>query len=306
MAIQKEIFSPIIQENLTKGMEAIAFIATDETNTFLNAKTVHIPASGALGGVIRGATSLPVAVTSRSDNDLTYELTDFKIPPTNVEWMEKFQLAYDKMASITKDLTGNLSQDVAKYLMSQWYYKAAGSLVATSGTTTTTNWLGGSATGSLKHITGADVRTAAKIMDGQNVKSTDRFLLLDYEMYWQLLGDISYNAERVEVIGGLQSTVDLVYGFKVIQMPYVASVNTSDVIKVPAAADGSFTFAATDRPIGLAIQKECASFAMSPIEVLLNEKDPTYYGSIMSSIVYAGGKYRRYDGKGSVAIRATS
>jgi len=306
MALQKEFWSPVIEENLTKGMEAIEMIATNETGTFLNNLTVHIPSSGALAGVIRGSTSLPVAVTSRTDTEITYDLTDFKIPPTLMNWAEKFQLSYDKMISLTRDLTGNLSQDVAKYIMSQWYYDAAASLVATTGTSTTTNWLGGSATGSLKHITGADVRNAAKIMDGQKVRSDNRSLLLDYEMYWQLLADMSYNADRVEVVGGLTSTIDLIYGFKVIQMPYVASVDTSDDIKVPAAAGGGFTFASTDRPIGLAIQKDCASFALSPVEVFTNENDPTYYGSILSSTVYGGGKYRRYDGKGVVAIRATS
>lgn len=306
MPLQKHFWSPVINENLTKGMEVIGMIATDETGTFLNNKTVHIPSAGQLEGVVRGSTSLPIAVTSRTDNDLTYDLTDFKIPPTMMEWAEKFQLDYDKMSSLTKNITDNLSRDIAIYLMSQWYYKATASLVPTTGTSTTTNWLGGSATGSLKHIIGADVRTAAKIMDGQGVAPNDRSLLLDYEMFWQLLGDMAYNADRVEVVGGLSATVDLIYGFKVYQMPYVASVTTSDVIKEPAAAGGGFTFASTDRPIGLAIQKDTASYAMSDVNIFTNEDDPTYYGSLLSGAVWAGGKYRRYDGKGVVAIRATS
>lgn len=306
MALQKEFWSPVIEENLTKGLEAIAMVATNETGTFLNNKTVHIPSAGALGGVKRGDVSLPLAVTQRTDQEITYDLTQFRIPPTLMDWAEKFQLSYDKMLSITRDLTGNLSEDIAKWLMSQWYYKATGSLVPTTGTTTTTNWLGGSAAGALKHMVGADVRSAAKIMDGQKVRSDNRFLLADYEMYWQLLGEMSYNADRTEVIGGLTATIDLIYGFKVIQMPYVASVTTADVIKEPAVDGGGFTFASTDRPIALAIQKDCVSYAVSPIDVLTNENDPTYYGSILSSIVWGGGKYRRYDGKGVVAIRATS
>lgn len=305
MALQKELWSAAIQDNLTKGMEAIAMVATND-NAYINSTVVHVPSAGALQGVQRGTVSLPLAVTTRTDNDLSYNLTPFRVPPTQLDWAEKFQLEYDKVQSITRDLSGNLSEDFAKWIMSQWYYKAATSLVATTGSSTTTNWLGGSAAGALKHILGADVRSAAKIMDGQKVNAADRFLLLDYEMYWQLLGDMAYDATRVEVIGGLTATIDQIYGFKVIQMPYVASVTTADVIKEPAAAGGGFTFASTDRPIGLAIQKDCVSFASSPIEVMTLENDPTYYGSILSSIMYGGGKYRRYDGKGSVAIRATS
>jgi hypothetical protein len=89
-------------------------------------------------------------------------------------------------------------------------------------------------------------------------------------------------------------------------MPYVASVDTSDNIKVPAAADASFTFASTDRPVGLAIQKSMASMAISSVTAFVNDNDPTYYGTILSAAVYGGGKYRRLDGKGIVAIRGTS
>jgi len=306
MAIFREVWSQAIQENLYKGLEAIRTVATDEPSDFINSTKVHVPNAGSVPGTVRGDVTLPLVVTERTDLDLDYDLHKFRVKPQNVEWALRYQLSYDKIQSITKDQMGTLASDMAKYMMSQWYYKAAASLVATTGTPTTTNWLGGSASGSLKHLTGADVRNAAKILDGQLIPDNDRYLLLDYEMFWQLLGDLAYDGDRLEVVPGLGRTIPSIYGFTVIQMPFVAAVNTSDVIKTPAAADGSFTFASTDRPIGLAIQKSCASIATSPVTAFVNDNDPTYYGTILSAAVYGGGKYRRYDGKGIVAIRATA
>jgi hypothetical protein len=306
MAIFREVWSQAIQDNLYRGLEAVRMVATDEPSDFINSTKVHIPNAGSVPGTVRGDVVLPLAVLERTDLDLDYDLQKFRVKPQNIEWALRYQLSYDKIQSITKDQMGTLASDMAKYMMSQWYFKAAASLVSTTGTPTTTNWLGGSASGSLKHLTGADVRNAAKILDGQLVPDSDRYLILDYEMFWQLVGDLAYNANRLEVVQGLGTMIPDLYGFKVIQMPYVASIDSSSNIKVPAAADGSFTYASTDRPIGLAIQKSCVSIATSEVTAFVNDNDPTYYGTILSAAVYGGGKYRRTDGKGVVAIRATA
>lgn len=303
--LQREVWSSVLNKNITQGLEKIKMIAVDESSTFLNAKTVHIPNSGDVGGVVRGDVTLPLPVNERTDTDQTYDLTDFKIKPQYIGWAEKFYTQYDKFADITSNMTDNILRDMAIYFMSQWYYKSASQLVATTGTSTQSNWLvtGG---GSLKYLLGANVLSAAQILSGQGVSEQNRYLLLDYVMFHHLLSDLSYNANRLEVQNGLKVTMDPIYGFTVIQMPFVAAVNTSDVIKVPAADGGGFTYATTDRPIGLAVQKDCLSFAVSPIEVMIKEGDPTYYGDIMSAIAWGGAKYRRSDGKGVVAIRATS
>lgn len=305
MAIQKEFWVPAIEENLNKGLEAIRMVSVDDS-PFSNGSTIHIPSAGTSATVSKGNSTYPVAITERTDQEISYTMSNYEIGPVRLGWADALQLSYDKLSSITNDFMGNLSYRMAIEFMAAWYYKATGSLVATSGTSTTTNWLGGSASGSLKHITGADVRNAASILDKQLVPQADRYLLLDYAMFWQLLGDLSYNADRVEVQAGLPTTVLPIHGFTVIQMPYVASVNTSDVIKTPAAADGSFTFASTDRPIGLAVQKSCLSMATTPIKAFDGMDKPEYFGDVLSASVRAGAKYRRYDGKGTVAIRATS
>jgi hypothetical protein len=305
MAIQKEIWLQAIEDNLYKGLEAIISVSRDDSS-FVNNKTIHIPSAGTAPTISSGNSTYPVAITERTDNDLSYDLTNYEIGPLRLGWADQLQLSYDKTLSIANDFLGNLSDRMAKEFMAKWYYKASGSLVATTGTSTTTNWLGGSAAGALKHLTGADVRNAAKILDRQVIPSGDRYLLLDPDMFWQLMADLDYQAARLGVFAGLPTAPGPVYGFTVIQMPYVAAVNTSDVIITPAAADGSFTYASTDRPIGLAVHKGSLSMAITSVEGFVEEKAPSYFGDVLSASIYGGASYRRYDGKGVVAIRATS
>lgn len=311
MPVQKETWATSIEENLRKGFELLYNVGTDDSG-FVNARTVHIPNAGASPNVTRGNTTYPVPISERADTDLTYNLTNFEVGPVRIGWAEGKQLTYDKVASVTTDLLGNLSESMSNYAISQWWTHnngVADRLVSTTGTGTTGNWLGGAATGTLKQITGADVRQAAKILDKEKFPATDRYLLLDYEMFWQLLGDVSYNSARIEIIAGLPSTIDNIHGFKVVQLPYVLalSANSGTVTSiVPNTADGGFTFTATSRPAGLALHRSAVSYAWTPPTVMAEEQSPLMFGDVIAATVYGGGRHRRVDGKGVVAIRATA
>ena len=308
MAVNKEIWLPSIQENLFKGFELLRQVASDDSAYVQNYK-VHVPNAAAAPSVSRANSTYPVAVTERSDTDVDYSLTNFEIGPVRLGWAEKLQLSYDKVQSITADFIGNLNENMKNYILSQWYDYSASTLVSTTGSSTSTNWLGGSAAGSLKHMLGADVRSAAQILDRQKFPTNDRYLLVDYAQFWQLLGDLAYNAARVEVINGLSATMDAIYGFKVIQLPYVAAVDvntgTASMIE-PATADGSYTFTTNNRPVALAFHKSAVSYAWTPVEMFTAEQDPGHFGDVMSASVYGGGKYRRTSANGVVAIRSTS
>ena len=304
MAVQKEVWIPAIQENLYKGFELLRAVATDDS-AFVNNKKVHVPNAGAPPPVMRGNTVYPVQATGRSDADIDYSLVNFEIGPVRLGWADALSLSYDKIASITNDLIGNLNEHMRDYVLSEWWTKNTSATVATTGSSTSSNWLGGSATGSLKDILGADVRSAAEILDRQKFPATDRWLLLDYKMFWQLLADISYNDARIEVVAGLSATIDNIFGFKVVQLPFVGAVNTSDVVQKPNSA-GSFSFAASDRPFGLALHKSAVGFAFTEVRGFSSDEEPTYFGDILSASIYGGGKYRRSNANGVVAIIAKS
>lgn len=304
MAIQKEVWLQSIEDNLYKGLEAIIAVSRDDS-AFVNNKTIHIPSSGTAPVISKGNAVYPAAITERTDQEVTYNLTNYEIGPLRLGWADQLQLSYDKTTSIASDFMGNISDRMAKEFMAAWYYKATASLVSTSGTATSFNWLGGASTGALKHITGKDVRKAAMILDKQIIPSGDRYLLLDPDMFYQLLGDLDYQANRLGVFAGLPTIPGPVYGFTVIQMPYVAAINNTQDIILPNAVNGSFTYAATDRPIGLAVHKSALSMAITPVEGFVDDKSPAYFGDVLSASIFGGAKYRRFDGKGSVAIRGT-
>ncbi len=308
MAIQTEVWLPAIQDNLYKGFELIRTVASDDSSYVQN-KTVHVPNAGAAPTVTRANSTYPVAITERTDTDVNYDLTNFEIGPVRLGWADGLQLSYPKVQSITNDFMGNMSEHMQKYICSQWWEYSASRLISTTSTTTATNWLGTGATGSLRVLTGDDVRKAAEALDRDKFPAGDRYLLLDYKMYWQLLKDVSYNDARIEVLGGFQSTIDNVYGFKVIQLPFVAAVTANDTTATmitPTAADGSFTWAAANRPIGLAFHKSAVSFAWTAPKPFSQNNDPTMFGDILSASVYGGGKFRRTSANGVIAIRATA
>jgi hypothetical protein len=309
MAIQTEVWIPAIEDNLYKGFEVMRAVASDDSSYAQNT-TVHVPNAGASPIVTRGNSTYPVTIAERTDADVSYDLTNFEIGPVRLGWADGLQLIYDKVASVTNDFMGNMLEHMQKYICSQWWTYDSDLIVSTShASLTATNWLGGTASGSLKLLTGDNVRQAAEILDREKFPSGDRYLLLDYKMYWQLLKDVSYNDTRIEVLGGFQSTIDNIYGFKVIQLPFVAAVsaNTGSVTMIePSATDGSFTFTTNHRPIGLAFHKSAVSFAWTAPKPFSQDNDPTMFGDILSASVYGGGKYRRTSANGVVAIRATA
>ena len=303
MAIQRELWVNAITENLWKGFEAMRHVGTDDS-TFVESKTIHIPAAGSTK-VTRGNATYPVTAVERQDNEISYDLTNFEIGPVRLGWADGLQLSYDKVQSVANDFMGNMTEHMQRYICSQWYAYQASTLVSTTGATAA-NWLSGATVNTNLHgLTGADVRKAAEILDRDKFPMNDRYLLLDYKMFWQLLGDLTYNTARLEVVAGLSATIDNIYGFKVIQFPYVAAIKSDNDIVVPVATNGSIAWTGGNRPLGLAFHKSAVSFAFTGVKPFTNNDDSAMFGDVLSASVYGGGKYRRYGKEGVVGIRAT-
>jgi len=309
MAVQRELWLNTIEGHLYKGFEAIKAVATDDS-AFVNATKVHIPNAGAMPKVRRNVNSFPYATTERADTTVEYSLLPFRIGPVRLGWSDLLQLSYDKFQDVVKDQMGGLDEAIKDWAISQWWTHNAGAadrLVSTTATAVELNWLN-SGGGNLKVMTGADVRKAGAILNKEKFPATDRYLIADYVMFRQLLDDVSYNAARIEIVGGLSATIDNIYGFKVFQLPYVAAVsaNSGTVTTIAPNDDSTITHDTNARPVALAFHKSAVGFAWTTPKVFDNTNDADYFGDKLSAEVYGGGKYRRADGKGVVAIRATS
>lgn len=298
MAINREIWLPVIEENLFKGVDALAGVATDD-NVYLNAKTVHIPSAGTAGAVTKDNTTYPVSVSERTDTEVTYSLSNYEVGPIRVNSLvDRAQLSYDKMQSVINDYMGGLSDRVARELMLSWAHSTAGKKVITTGAATAA--YAPTAGGNRKAITSSDVLLAAKILDKQLLPSTDRYLILDSEMFYQLMTEFNFGANRMElsVIQGLTILNAPIYGFKVIQMPVVGySVVTTDAIRAYGHAG-----ATTDNAFGLAFHKSAVGMAKGESQLLVDEGSATMFADVVSATLYAGGSYRRYNKDGVVPI----
>lgn len=294
--IQQELWLSEIQENIFKGLEAISVAGTNDS-AFVNGVTIHIPNAGTAATVTKGNSTYPVATSTRTDNDNTYNLTNYEMGPLRLGWVEQLQLNYDKEKSLINDLVGGISERVARELMISWYHYTSGAYVTTTGSNYTAH--APSATSTRKGLTGADLRAAAGILDKQLIPMSERYLLVDSIMFWQLMDDLEYNADRVGVLGnGLQTAPGTPYGFTVIQMPAVVYATSAGVVNAYGAAG-----ATTDQAVALALQKSAVSWALTGTEMFESvDRDAANFGKLISASVYGGGKYRRYDKKGVVPI----
>ena len=76
MAIQKEIWTKYIQENLFKDNEFLNY-AFNADQYVLEGKVVHIPNAGSTANVVKNRTTLPATVIQRADVDITYSIDEF-------------------------------------------------------------------------------------------------------------------------------------------------------------------------------------------------------------------------------------
>ncbi len=293
MAIQRELWAEMIAEELRAKIDPLKMFAMD-LSEYAQGTTIHVPVAGATT-ILKNNSSWPMSVSERTDTVVDITLNTYHWSPMRVTQADKVQLSYDKMSSLYNSLNGGLGERLlVESLISMTHYTAT-KWVGTTGAAYVAHAPG--ATGNRKGLTGADLRAAAGILDKQKVPIADRYLVVDSIMFWQLVDDLSYNADRVDVINGLPSITTPLYGFTVVSVPQVVYFTSGGVIRDYGNAGTTTDFAAA-----LAIQKSCAGFGMSEVATFVKEDDPTYQADIISGWVLHGAKYLRTGKEGVVPI----
>jgi hypothetical protein len=293
MAIQRELWAEMIAEELRAKIDPLKMFAMD-LSEYAQGTTIHVPVAGATT-ILKNNISWPMDVSERTDTVVDITLNTYHWSPIRITQADKVQLSYDKMASLYNSLNGGLGERLlVESLISMTHYTAT-KWVATTGAAYVAHAPG--ATGNRKGLTGADLRAAAGILDKQKVPIAERYLVVDSIMFWQLVDDLSYNADRVDVINGLPSITTPLYGFTVVSVPQVVYFTNGGVIRDYGNAGTTTDFAAA-----LAIQKSCVGFGMSDVETFVDEGNPLYQGDILSGWVLHGAKYLRTGKEGVVPI----
>ena len=299
MAVQREVWLNMIEQNLFDDLLTKVQGALKDDSAFIysggGVTTIHIPNAGTPASVTEGNTTYPVSTSERTDADNYYSLTNLEIGPIRVGWNETKQLSYDKEESVLNDNLQGLSLRAARNILNGQYHYTAGKYVVTTGASEVGH--APSATGNRKAFTAYDLKAALAIMDKQSVPANERALIIDSTMFWQLMNDLDFNADRLPVqpIGGLGS-IDL-YGVKII--PVVNAVFATAAGVVRAAGNAG---AATDQAVALLLQKGCTSFGMSDIYANVSDNASGMFGNTYEASVMVGGKYRRSDKYGIIPI----
>jgi hypothetical protein len=239
---------------------------------------------------------LPATASKRTDVDITYNLDEFTTDPMLLVDAEKAELSYDKRNSLLAEAKASLADIIAEYMLVNW---SPGVSVKTTGDNVPGHTP--SATGNRKSLVADDIRRLALKFDVDNVASTDRFLMLDANMYYQLVSNLSQTQYRdfSASLDQAKGIVGNLYGFNIMKR---STVLVYDKTNQTAAKAIGAAAAASDCAAGLAWQKNCVERAVGEVKMFENLNKAEYYGDIYSILVRMGGRIRRNDGKGVVAL----
>jgi hypothetical protein len=296
MAVQKEIWVKFIIERLWKKNLFLAN-AFNEDEYVLSGKVVHIPNPGSKPSVIKNRSSYPGTVVRRTDTDITYNLDEYTTDPTHIVDADKYELSYDKIASVFGDHAGILAETIGDDMLIKWLTGGTNKLY-TSGASRAAVFAG--QTGNRKAFIHDDLRKAQLLFDTQNVSDDDRFALIEANMYDDLVQSLSNTQYRdfSSALDASKGIVGKLYGFQIMKRSSVAiSAVTTDAIN-PLGA----TVQTTDNVVSLCWQKDSVTRAIGETKFFENPDRAEYYGDIYSALVRMGGRRRRADDAGVCAI----
>lgn len=299
MAVQKEIWVRDIVESLFPDNSFVSRAVNDDM--YVNeGKKVHIPNAGAPSGVVKNRAVLPATASQRTDVDIDYTLDEFTTNPVHIPYADMVELSYNKRQSVIAQDREQLITAAAEGLLAAWC-PAAANRVDTTGSAVPA-WTP-SATGNRKAIKPSDVAALQARFNADNIPLTDRYLLLDAQMYEQLLEGLT-ESQAIGFFAAAdvkRGVLGQLYGFDVMVRSTVLRFATDGTLKDVSAAG-----AATDLAAGLAWHAGSVSRALGEVKMFDRVDDPLFYGDLYSFLVRVGGAIRRNDKKGVYAIVAAA
>lgn len=296
MALQKEIWLQTLVENFYPVNSFVAKSIDD--SQFVDYKLVHIPNAGRPSAVKVNRTQKPATVNERADNELTYKLDELTTDPVHIAHADTVELSYDKRSSILANDKQELQRVASELVLHAWAKGlSAQETILTDGEERTAHTAQG--TGKRKKMTSQVVHQIALQFDRQDIPAIGRYLLLDADMYADLLDSLT-EPQRFAFLGTAdvtKGTIGQLYGIDIFVRSSVLRLK-SDSSVITEASQGESTEVAA----GLAWQQSCVSHALGEVKMFDSTDNPLYYGDIYSFLMRVGASRRRYDKKGVLLI----
>ncbi|MDD4217458.1 MAG: phage capsid protein [Bacteroidales bacterium] len=313
--IPREVFVTYIVEKLRKENPHL-LACFDESNFVMGGAVVHVPNAGASPDTQKNRSSFPAVAVMRGDSHVTYALDVYSTDPTHITWHEGAEISYDKTDSVLNDHMQTLIEAVGDNMLYNWVvglHLSGGSYVtdtipSTNVIFTTGDWTAvnpdDGQEGVRRSLLYAELQKAQAMMNKAGVPKTNRFAMIESYMHQQLIESLSANQ-----MAAYQKAADLAKGivgefagFKIMERGSVLAFNEagSTPIVPGVAIDDSDNIAC------LCWQKDQVTKAQGDIMPFDDKGNPLYYGDVFSSLVKFGGRVRRADWKGIIAIVQTS
>lgn len=292
-----EIWVKYIMERLWKDNQFVQKAYNDDQYV-VGGKIVHIPQPGAKPTVVKNRAVFPATAVRRTDTDILYSIDEYTTDPVHIQDAEKVELSYDKIDSVLGDHIGVLGETAADDLILKWLTGVtAANIVKTTGAATAATLPG--ATGNRLAASHNDIRAVNLKMNVANIAKGERFALLEENMADQVFESLSENQYRgfTQYANAETGILGRLYGFDIMTRSSVAVASSADAIKALGAA-----VVGTDRAASMFWQKNSVARALGEIKLFDNVNDPQYYGDVYSALVRAGGRRRRADDLGVVAM----
>ncbi len=295
MPIQKETWESAIVEGLFADNSFLS--KAENADRWVNSgHVVHIPQAGKPSNVEKNRETLPAEIKTRTDSELTYVLSEFTTDPVRIEHAETIELSYSKVTSVLSQDRLALHDEVAKDFLFNRSPNAGYTLETTGDAIDAYT---PKATGKRRAIVKADVLKLMTAFNQDNVPQEGRYLLLDAQMYSQLLNDLTANESSAFLASAnvQQGVLGKLFSFN-IMMRSEAALYTS----AKAPKNWATTGAATDLAAALAWHTGSVCRALGRVEAFEQQRAPEWYGDIYSFLVRCGGRIRRADMRGIRAL----
>ena len=295
MAIQKELWQSTIVEGLFADNSFMSKAVNDDM--YVNqGKKVHIPNAGSPGKVEVDRQTVPATVAKRTDVDVEYTLNELTTDPILLPYAETVELSYNKRNSLISQDRANLIEKAAEQMLYNWA-PSASEFIRTTGAAVTAHTE--TTSGNRKKLVKADVAALMLKFNQQNIPQEGRYLLLDADMYAQLLDDLS-EADKWSFLQSAnmqRGILGQLYSFNIMMRSRVLRYATGNTL-----TKWNVSGAATDNAAGLAWHEGSVSRALGEVKMFDSMDNPTYYGDVYSFLVRCGGAIRRNDKKGVLAL----
>jgi hypothetical protein len=310
MALDQQLWLSTIQKQLYLSDEFLNTVGLDHSG-YVNNLTVHIPQAGSNPTVSKNLSSFPAAIGSRTDSDLTYNMNLYYSQPIRVGIDETQFISYDKRASVLDSHLNKMRNVIGNNTLYAWAPSGAATQLRTTGATAVATALAPSATGTRKPVTLQDFMNAASLLDMQNLNPADqRYCIIPSNMYYQMVMDtniskyLEYGASPVAPTG----VVPMLAGFKIIKRSSVVVFDNTGTPVIKTVGDDGVPSspATTDNMAALFVSSSYVSRAFGAINVYTLDKDPSYYGDILSTTVCQGASKMRTGQEGIVALIQTT